>query len=371
MNLRYCTRCLMPETRPRIGYDERGVCNACVWADEKKSGAVDWQARWAQLLALRDKHRARSRDGFDVLVPVSGGKDSSAVAYKLKHDLGLHPLCVTLAPPLTFPVGDANLRRFLDHGYDHVHVTPNPAVGRRIARRSFEEQGQPLLAWIISVQTAVFRVAVQFQVPFVMFGEEGEVEYGGSNRLKNRPFYDLDDAIGMYLSGNDPARFSALATDKELYWWRFPSKEELRALGPEIAHWSYFENWDSYAHYLLAKDKCGLQEMESRCVGTYNNFAQTDTSLYDLHCYLMYLKFGFGRCTQDVGIDIRRGAMTRKQALALVRRYDGEYPEAYVPGYLEYFGMTQAEFDAALDRHANPKLFRKEAGRWVPTFVPA
>ncbi|MDF2474511.1 MAG: legionaminic acid biosynthesis protein PtmG, partial [Anaerocolumna sp.] len=227
-----------------------------------------------------------------------------------------------------------------------------------------------LLAWIMSVQTVIFKIATMFNIPLVMFGEEGEVEYGGTNALKNRAFYDVEDSIKLYLSGNDPSEYLKHFSEKELYWWLYPSPEEMRSAGLEIAKWSYFENWDPYEHYLFSKEKCGLKEKEDRCTSTYNNFGQTDTILYDLHVYLMYLKFGFGRCSQDVGIDIRRGAMNRSQGLALVKLYDGEYPAPYIDGYLKYFEMTQEEFDSVLDRHANKALFRKKDGRWISIFTP-
>jgi N-acetyl sugar amidotransferase len=366
--LRYCVNCLMPETRPRLTFDEQGVCSACSWASEKKT-VVDWDQREAELRELCDHSRQRNHSRFDCIVPVSGGKDSSYVAYQMKHTWGMHPLTVTIHPSLAFPLGDQNLENFIDAGFDHLRVTPNPDVARRIARQTFIEQGQPMMAFMMSVQTTIFKLAVVFDIPFVMFGEEGEVEYGGTSKLKNQACYDLEDAVRIYLSGINPQSFIGEFSEKDLYWWLFPTAEEFRALNPKIAKYSYFENWDSYAHYLVSKEKCGLQEEPERCLGTYNNFAQTDTKLYDLHCYLMYLKFGFGRCSQDVGIDIRRGAMTRKQGVALVKRYDGEYPEPFIQDYLEYFRMTQAEFDDALDRHANRDLFNKVNGRWQPVFT--
>jgi len=367
--MKYCTRCVMPDTRPRLTFDENGVCSACRWSEEKRS-EVPWQARREELQALCERHRRRNPSGFDVLVPVSGGKDGSYVSWKLKHEYGMHPLAVTVTPPLPFPLGNENLESFIRSGFDCVRVSPDLRVSGRIGRKGLVEQGQPLIAWIMNVQTVVFRIACLFRIPFVMFGEEGEVEYGGTTKLKDRACYDLEDSVRIYLSGNDPRRLVGEFTEKELYWWLYPPEEEFRALAPDIAHWSYFENWDPYEHYLLAKEKCGLREVESRCVGTYNNFSQTDTSLYDLHTWLMYLKFGFGRCTQDACIDIRRGAMTRRQALGLVQRFDGEPPDAYVEGYLDYFRMSRAEFDAAVDRHVNRALFEKADGRWRPTFVP-
>ena len=122
---------------------------------------------------------------------------------------------------------------------------------------------------------------------------------------------------------------------------------------------------------MVAKEQFNLEESQTRSVGTYTNFAQTDTKLYDLHVYLMFLKFGFGRCTQDIGIDIRRGALTRKQALTLVKKYDGEYPEPYIEDYLKYFNMTFKEFDSVLDSFANKNVLHKVNGKWILKELPS
>lgn len=364
--LSYCANCLMPATRPRVTFDERHWCNACVWAEEKRR-TIDWASRQRQLAGFCEKYRSTSGN-FDCIVPVSGGKDSSYVAYKMKHELGMHPLCVNVVPPLEFDVGRKNLENFIASGYDCVRIAPNPVVTRHVSRRALAEYGQPLMSWMINVQVGVLKMAMNFGIRLVMYGEEGETEYGGSSKLKNSPGYDIEDSIRLYLSGVDPDQFRGNFTDKELYWWLFPSADAFRESNLVLAHWSYFEDWDPYRHYQVAKEKCGLQEQEQASVGTYNNFAQTDSCLYDLHTYLMYLKFGFGRCTQDVGIDIRRGALSRTQALPLVRNFDGHYPEEYVPRYLEFFDMTPEEFDGVLDRWANKDLFRKVDGRWLRDF---
>lgn len=368
--MKYCTKCLMPETRPRIQYDKNGVCNACNWAEEKKT-AIDWDVRWKQLEALCDKYRERNRGKFDVIVPYSGGKNGAYIAYTLKEKLGMTPLCVTIRPPMEDQIGIKNIKNFLERGYDHVMITPNQKVSRAIDKDNFVEKGIPMHAFMISVQAAIFRCAALFDIPFVMFAEEGETEYGGSSKLKNSPTYDLEDSINIYLSGVDPRqRYIGKFSEQELYWFLHPTREELTKLEPAICHWSYFEDFVNYKHYLVAKEKLGLQERAERSIGTYDNFSATDTDLIWLYFYLMYLKFGFGRTTSEVGNDIRRGAMTRKQGLVLVKRYDGEFPEQHIPNYLEYFDMTREEFDAALDRHANKQLFTKVDGRWTPTFEP-
>ena len=135
-----------------------------------------------------------------------------------------------------------------------------------------------------------------------------------------------------------------------------------------MAKWSYFEPWDSYRNYLVAKEYCGLKESGNSNSGTFTNFAQNDQALYSLHAYMMYLKFGFGRATQDAGIEIRRGSMTRDQAVNLVQMYDNAYPSEFINTYLDYYSMTKEEFDAVLDKYVNKNLFNKEEGIWQPKF---
>jgi len=363
--MKYCKKCLMPETRPRIRFNEEGVCNACVWVQEKKT--LNWNVRWEELKKICDKHRAKDGN-FDVLVPVSGGKDSCYVAYKLKHEFNMCPLTISIIPPITFEIGDENLDNFIAHGYDCIKVYPNPHIAKNISKRCFIKYGQPLMSWIINVQVAVIKTAINFKIPFIMFGEEGETEYGGSNKLKYVPFYDIEDSLKIYCSNIQTEEFLDEFSKKELYWWLYPSKQEFRRANLAIAHWSYFENWDPYKNYLLSKEKFDLRERDTSSVGTYTNFSQTDTPLFDLHCYLMYLKFGFGRCTADASIDIRRGAIDRDQAIELVKKFDNAYPEPYIDRYLDFFKMTKEKFEVVLDKNANKKLFKKVNGRWQPLF---
>lgn len=364
--MQYCTKCLMPSTRPRITFNEEGVCNACQWAEEKKK--IDWDARWNELEKLCDKYRDRNKNNFDVIVPYSGGKDGAYIAWMLKNKLGMTPLVITVRPPMEDPIGVQNISNFLDHGYDHLMITPNREVGAFIDKENFINKGIPMHAHMIAVQTVIFRCAVKYDIPFVMFAEEGESEYGGSSKLKNQHTYDIEDSINFYLSGVDPSKYLNNFSEKDLYWYSYPEKSELMNLKPEISHWSYFEDFNNYKHYILAKEKLGLVEKKERNTGSYENFSTTDTYIIWLYFYLMYLKFGFGRTTNVVGTDIRRGALSRKQAINLVKKYDGEYPSQYIDYYLDYYKMSREEFDAVIDKWANKDLFVKEDGIWKPTF---
>lgn len=363
----WCSHCLAMSTRPRISFDERGWCNACRWMEKKKT--LDWESRQQELIQLLAKHR-RTDGRFDCLVPVSGGKDGSYVAYNLKHKYGMNPLCLTVTPALPLPLGEENLRAFVGSGYNHISVNPEHEAMRILNKRGFIEMGFPYYGWLIAIQATPVRMAAQLGIGLIFYGEDGEVEYGGSTETDKNPIYNVQYMKKIYLEGGyEKVLLGSEIPTADLNFFRFPDDEMLAKSPIEITHWSYFENWDPYRNYLVAKEHCGLKEADGTNNGTFTNFSQNDQALYALHTYLMYLKFGFGRANQDASIEIRRGAMVREQAVNLVRLYDGHYPEEFINIYLDYYQMSRAEFDETLDRWANTKLFEKVNGYWKPKFI--
>ena len=361
----WCSNCLNMSTRPRISFDERGWCNACQWMEEKKT--LDWSTREKELMQLLNKSQSKTC-GYDCIVPVSGGKDGSYVAYQLKHKYGVNPLTVTIRPALEMELGATNLKAFINSGFDHIHITPNADVMQKLNKYGFIEKGFPYYGWLIAIHTAVLRVASNFGINLIFYGEDGEVEYGGSIETKNVSTYDSLYQRRIYLEdGYDTVLKKIDADDSKLYFFRYTEESELKKI--VLTHWSYYDSWDSYRNYVVAKEHCGLKEKEFTNTGTFTNFGQNDQDLYAIHTYMMYLKFGFGRATQDAGIEIRRGAMNRDQALNLVRLYDNSYPEEFLHTYLDYYQMTKKEFDATLDRWVNKDLFVKENNHWIPKFV--
>jgi N-acetyl sugar amidotransferase len=366
MNIFWCNNCLNMSTRPRITFDKRGWCNACQWMEEKKN--FDWNSRADELKQILNNHRSLG-SGFDCMVPVSGGKDGSYVSYKVKHEYKMNPLTATVKPPLSLELGDINLKNFLNSGYDHIHISPGVDAMRLLNKTGFIEMGFPYYGWLTAIHVAIIRMSINMNISLIIYGENGEVEYGGSSETKNTAIYDMEYMKRVYLSGGyqKVLKKSGLS-ESELYFFMLPSEKELEGKKIDLIHWSHFENWDSYRNYLVAKEHCGLEEAKVNNSGTFTNFAQNDQALYALHAYMMYLKLGFGRATQDAGIEIRRGAMTRDQAVNLVNLYDGLYPEEYIQTYLEYYQMTQSEFDHVIDHWANKNLFKKSNGRWKPIF---
>jgi N-acetyl sugar amidotransferase len=368
----WCKNCLNMSTRNRITFDARGWCNACQWMEEKKS--LDWDTREKELIDLLEKNRSKTGN-FDCIVPVSGGKDGSYVAYMLKHKYGMNPLAITVRPALSLEIGDKNLHNFIHSGFDHIHLTPNPKVLDRLNKYGFIEKGFPYYGWLIAIMSAVIKTAANFKIPLLFYGEDGEVEYGGSTESKYKALYDINYMKRIYFEGGyekvfDRIRKDSDITEADLSFFKFPEDKEVSETGLSFTHWSYFENWDSYRNYIVAKEHCGLIEKDEGNSDTFTNFSQNDQALYALHAYMMYLKYGFGRATQDAGIEIRRGSMTRDQALNLVKMYDNAYPANLIDTYLEYYHMTKQEFDNVLDAYANKSLFEKLDGIWQPKFIP-
>lgn len=327
--MRRCTNCLMPDTRPRITFDENGVCNACQWNEKKKT--INWQERQDYFKTLCNRFRARKAGKCDCIVPWSGGKDSIYIAYKMR-EFGMTPLLVTILPHLETETGKWN-RQNICTDFRHLEIGLDEQKYRHLAKKYFIEQGRPKHPWECAISAVILNKAVELNIPFIIYGEEGEQEYGGVSREADRWMKPVDKEYLM-----------------KYYWqnnldWEIPSDDELDKLF--FTQWSRFEDWRPSIHAYFAITK-GMRI--NRSIGTFTSTSQLSDKLQDLHAYLMYLKFGFGRCTSDVCISIREGLMSRKKGKELVNKYDGVFPQKYLKDYLDYFNMTDEEFHETMEK---------------------
>lgn len=353
-------------TRPRVSFDDDGRCNACIWSEKKKT--FDWEKRTEQLEELLKKHR-RSDGSPDCIVPVSGGKDGSYVYHQLKTR-GMNPLAVTIRPALPLDVGRMNLDNFVAAGPNHLLVSPSESAMQVLNKVGFIEMGFPYFGWLTSILVTVMNIARRFECGLIFYGEEGEVEYGGSTEVAESPTFSIQYMKDVYLeSGFEKVVDASGLSEAELHFFRLDPRLLDGSFELDMATWSYFENWDPYRNYLVAKELYGLQEADSTNAGTFTNFAQNDQALYALHTYMMYLKFGFGRANQDASIEIRRGAMSRAQAVELVRLYDGQYPKEFEATYLDYYEMSKDEFVDVLVKWTNRDLFEISGDKVIPKFT--
>ena len=371
--VKFCKKCVVSNQRPRIVFDEEGVCNGCRHAEHKKRGGIDWAARTEELKRVCDKHR-RNDGWWDVVVPGSGGKDSAYVAHLLKHEYGMHPLCVTWAPFKYTDIGFENFINFVDSGFTTINTFANGKVHRKLARVALEEVGDNFLPWSWGVHSFVYHMAIKYGVKLVFYGELGELEYGGDPTYSNCPNLPMerwaithwkgttvDDLVNYALQYKDYFKREDFS-DSDLIFYRPPPVSEMK--GVDI-HWmSYYRNWIPQENYYYAVENTGFKANPVRSEGTYSKYASLDDRLDGLHFYLMFTKFGIGRATSDAAHEIRDGHLTREEGVALVQKFDHERPTRYLKECLDYLGIDEGHYWEIIDSFRLPHIWKKVDGEW-------
>ena len=364
----YCKNCVMSNQRPSVHFNDEGICGQCLYS-YYKNHMVDWDKREKELENLCDKFR--SKDGtWDVIVPGSGGKDSSYVAYILKKKYGMNPLTVTWAPALYTQIGLENLHNFIQSGYDNILITPNGLIHKKLSKISFLKLGENFLPFSYGQIHLPLHIAIKFNIPFVMYGENGELEYGGSMKNLENPIVDFesdDYVIEQFSPSNKPTRpekFLNTISINDLKLYRLPPLKELKKLGVVEHYFSYYENWKPEKHFQVSLKHLGFKANNKRSEGTYTNFASLDDKTDGLHYYLMFIKFGIGRATSDASHQIRDGIITRDEGVDYVHKFDGEFPKLYFKESLDYLGISENQFWKTVDKFRRKIIWKKEKKQW-------
>jgi N-acetyl sugar amidotransferase len=361
--VRFCKKCTISNQRPRITFDENGVCSACNFAEFKRT-KIDWKLREAELVALCDKHR-KGNGEYDVIVPCSGGKDGSFVAHQLKYKYGMNPLAVSWAPLKASAIGRQNLDAFIASGFNHVLGTPNPQVTKKLTHLSFKHLGDPFQPFIYGQTNFPLHMAVKNNVQLIMYGENGEVEYGGNMKNALRPTRDIQDHDSHYFSGLPPEFWAEHGVSlADLHPFMAPKFEEIEKNKTEIHFLGYYKFWDPQENYYYCHEHTGFTANTERSEGTYSKYASLDDEIDGFHYYLSYIKFGIGRTTSDAAHEIRDGKITRDEGVALVRRYDHESPKKYYKEFLEFCSITDEEVNEVIDSWRSDHLWYKENDEW-------
>ena len=363
--VKYCTKCTVSNQRPRITFDERGVCAACQYAEFKKT-KINWEERDKELKELCDKHR-KNDGSYDVIVPSSGGKDSAFVAYQLKYKYGMTPLTVTWSPHLWTQDGFDNFQAHIHiGGFDNVLGTPNGAVHRKLTKISFEVLGDPFQPFIYGQTHYPMQMALQHNVALIMYGENGEVEYGGSMKNAFTPNRDWrTDHKEHYFSGLAPEDLLDHGiSSNDILPYMAPDSDQLETLGLDIHFFGYYKKWVPQELYYHAVEHTGFKPRYARNEGTYSKYASFDDQIDGFHFYLSYVKFGIARATADTAHEIRDGHISREEGIDLIKRFDGEFPHEHFKVFLEYCNITEEYYHEVIDSWRPPHLWGKINGKW-------
>src|SRR5437762_6936766 len=363
--VKFCKKCTMSNQRPRITFDEEGVCSACRYAEYKRT-MVDWKQREHELRTLLDRFR-RNDGSYDVIVPCSGGKDASYIAHELKHKYGMNPLTVTWAAHLYTDIGWQNLHNMTRIGnLANILGTPPGKTHRKITKLFFDILGEPFQGFVYGQTNFPMQIALRYQIPLVMYGENGEVEYGGDMKNAFIPTRDYrTDHKKHYFSNMPPEELTSHGiSETDLVPYMAPSNEDLEKLGLELHFYGYYKKWTPQENYYYCVENTGFQANPVRSEGTYSKYASLDDRIDGFHYYLSYIKFGIGSCTSDTAHEIRDEHITREEGMSLVKKFDGEFPGKYFETFLSYCDITEEYFWEVIDSWRSPHLWEKVDGTW-------
>ncbi len=348
----------MPDTRPEQVFDENDICDACHSA-EKKYNEIDWTKRKQELGEILDRYRNKDGTWWDCIVPVSGGKNSCFQAYTLKYEFGMNPLLVNHIPCEITEVGLKNLTFLRDLGFDMIQVGANRQMYRKMARKGFFDLGDSCWPEHIGIFTAPIRVAVQYKIPLIMWGENSQFELGGPASRRENNFLDRSWLEEFQMYGY---RISDLYDEgfdkKDLLFFEYPSDEELKEVGVTGLFLGYYIKWENAEQVKMMKKLGWSPNPDGPVEEAYHDYENLDCKwIGGLHDHFKFLKYGFSRATDQLCEEIRSGRMDREEALRIVRNYEGKLPRKYLPDFLKYLNCTEEEFFATLDRFTNRKIF--------------
>ena len=374
MKMRYCKRCLQPDTRPGIIFDDEQICFACRYEESKKT--IDWNQRHAELQAFADEAKAEAKkrgNTYDCIIGVSGGKDSTFQAVYAKEKLGLNPLLINCAPDEITEIGRKNIDNLNNLGFDIISLRPNPIVAKKLARKSFFERGNIVAASEYCLWASAYIMAVKFNIPLIIQGENAALTLGAAKNQEptGNAFSVMQLETIRGASVDSFVDLSNNITEKDLFLYKIPTVEEMQAKGIKAIFLQYYvPEWSQVtnADFAIARGLTG-RTGDLHDLGRYRRYTALDSDLQIPNQMIKYLKFGFGYATDEICYDIREGRFSREDGKWYVNEYDGLCGEQYIEATCKYLSITKEEFWEVVDKYVNRDLFEKVDGKWKPKFT--
>jgi len=366
--LRYCRSCVLPNTRPNLAMDAEGICNACLAHRTKLT--IDWSARQQDFRKLADRVKTRSK-GYDCLIPVSGGKDSTWQVVKCL-EYGLTPLAVTWKTPARTRIGQSNLDNLVRLGVDHIDYQISPKVESRFMLKALERFGSTAIPMHLALFNIPLTVAVRFKIPLVVWGENSAFEFGSADEAHigfklDRTWYRT---YGVTHGTTAADWVGDGLTAKELTGYFGPDPDELEAFGVHAVFLGYYFPWDPETTLQVARAHGFRSDSAGPRTGYYD-YADIDDDFISIHHWLKWYKFGFTRLFDNLALEIRNGRMTREQAIELIRKMGDQTPAGDIERFCAFAGITRERFHELCERFRNHGIWkRRPDGTWyMPDFL--
>jgi N-acetyl sugar amidotransferase len=386
LDVQFCKRCTMNNQRPAstvefknkagerkrtLAFDSDGICDACRYAEKKKN--INWEDRHEELVALCDRFR-RNDGRYDVVVPGSGGKDSVQAAHMLKYKYNMNPILITWPPAIYTKIGRQNFEAWLNAGFANFTYNQNRKLHRFLTKSAFENLGHPFQPFILGQKNLAPRLSVLLDIPLVIFGEN-EAEYGNAIEDNEKPtrdnkYFSSEAAISDLVLGGVPAtelieKHNFKLSDLEAY---FPvNPHDLERTKTEVHYLGYYVKWHPQETYYYSVENTDFEPNYHRTEGSFSKYSSLDDKIDWLHYHTTSIKFGIGRATYDSAQEIRNGDITRDEGIALIKRFDGEFPIQYIQDCCDYMEITLDRYHEVIETFRSPHLWEKKHGKWELT----
>ena len=365
--MRICKKCIQPDTRPGVFFNEESVCGACLWEDEKKK--IDWTERKKELEIIVNDAK-KSNAVYDCVIGVSGGKDSTKQAVTARDELDLNCLLVNYQPENITELGRKNIENLKSLGFDLISIRPNPKIMMKVTRHDFFNHLNFVKASEFPLYASTYIIAEKFKIPLIIQGENPGLTVGtsltgvgtDSDALKAYQLQTLSMGIQEYLNVDG-------VTEKDLYFFHYDVQKLLDLSVKGIWIQYYLKEWSSTGNAEFSK-KYGFQERENikpEEIGTYIPFNACDSDFVHVNQMLKFMKFGFGQCMDHVCYDLRDNLMDRKTAIDLVLKYDGKCAEKYIDNFCNYIQISKDEFWQTIDKFRG-EMWLKKDGKYYNKF---
>ena len=359
--MNYCSRCIIPITRPDQSFNKKNVCNACISFKNRKN--INWEKRWSIFLDKIEKIKNLKRTGWNCVIPSSGGKDSTYQAIKAK-ELGLNPILVTATTCDLSDLGRENLENLKKMGFDTIEICPNLKTRAKLNKICQKEIGDISWPEHVSIFTVPINFAIKSKIPLVLWGENPQMEYGGpkaelTNTTLNRKWMEeFGGLLGLRVSDFvDNYGF----TENEMHIYKYLSIDELEDCKIESLFMGFYEPWDSSRNLEVAK-KNGFKTYKTTVENCFLDSEKLDNHQHGIHDYFKYLKYGFGRASDQLSVMIRKKMITRDEAIIEVQKFEGMFPNSYlgkdINDILEKIDLTKNEFIKICEKYTNKNIFK-------------
>ncbi len=362
--MKYCINCVMPDTKPGVYLDDRGLCNAC--RSQELKSQIDWEERFRDLEKIVSEIKEQNHPFYDCIVPVSGGKDSWVQALTLSKKLGLKTLCVTLANHLPTTEGIANLNNMIkDLNVDHMKINLKPSFYRSVRKKCTLEQGEPNWAEHCAVFSSVVNIAVIYDVPLIVWGEDIAFEFGGGQRQEST-------ASALEIDKSDLNKEGKVIEDwldenlseRDTFFYKYPDYEILKEANIQSIYLGHYTNWYGRKNYEEVKTRGFTERKLGPLSGNYLSYDNIDEKLCEINIWFKYLKFGFWRSTDQTCYDIWNNRLSRKEAISIVNELSDQFPEEYFQDFLRFHNISETEFWEIAEKYRNKDIWEFSGNNW-------